>query len=851
MSVLPSVVKVSVEVALDREFDYAVPESLRASVAVGMQVEVPFGRRTVRGYVVGLADHSDIPTLKPLRRLIGEKPLVAPAILELARWMADYYVAPVESAIRTVLPSAVRRAGAGFKEKLHVQPDAMAHDEQARAALRKRSPRRADVLDRLLREREMFLGDLLAAAGTTAPTVRKLETEGFLRIGRRAELRSPTSEGRTSLLPTTPLQLMPQQVEALDLVRRSMDTLDPPVVLLFGVTGSGKTEVYLQAIQYGLDRGQGAIVLVPEISLTPQTVERFQGRFGDRIAVLHSSLSSGERHDEWHRIHDGSARIVIGARSALFAPVHDLGLIVVDEEHEHTYKQEESPRYHARDVAVMRGHREKVSVLLGTATPSLESMHNARSGKYGLAILPHRVDHRKMPVVRVVDMRAEAQREGKIFVLSRDLMNAIQDRLDRREQTILFLNRRGFATSLTCPLCGYVATCSNCSVAMTYHRQHHRLVCHICGDVRPLPQTCPNPDCRDPAFRYAGMGTQRVEDVIAKVFPRAKVTRMDADTTTGKGSHARILNAFRAGEIDVLVGTQMIAKGLHFPNVTLVGVINADSSLHMPDFRAGERTFQLLTQVAGRAGRGDVMGEVIVQTFTPFHPSVQAARQLDYELFYDQEIEFRRELAYPPFAHLACITLSGPQEELVALTARTLARRLQPLRGPGGGSGRSAPGPRRPRQGQGQIPLPTHAPRPHRHLHCPPPQVHHYRIPLAQNRSVHHRYGRPLPDVDTLPPRELGSGHWPLVSGRPASTLRRSRCGRVARLQTGVHRSGKAQNSRHAAVSGCRPERPGPLAGKVAAASRRCSPVALSGRMTAPVGREQRRDSSGGTPLAL
>ena len=678
MTGMSSVAKVSVEVALDREFDYAVPEALRGSIAVGMRVEVPFGRRTVRGYVVGLADRSEVPVLKPVRRLIGDKPLVQPAILELARWMADYYAAPVEHAIRTVLPGAVRRAGAGFKEKLHVEPDERAGDEQAKAALRERSSRRADLLDLLLRHGPMFLADLLAAAGTTAATVRKLEAEGFVRIGPRAELRNP-SAGQTVLLPTAPLPLMPQQAEALALVRRSMDTLDPPVVLLFGVTGSGKTEVYLQAIQHGLDHGRGAIVLVPEIALTPQTVERFQSRFGDRIAVLHSSLSSGERHDEWYRIHEGSARIAIGARSALFAPVHDLGLIVVDEEHEHTYKQEESPRYHARDVAVMRGRREGVSVLLGTATPSLESMYNARAGKYALAAMPHRVDHRRMPVVRIVDMRAEAQRAGKIHVLSGDLVEAIRERLTRREQTILFLNRRGYSTSLTCPQCGYVAACRDCSVSMTYHRQHHRLVCHICGRIEHLPQVCPNPDCRDPDFRYGGVGTQRVEDVIAKVFPRAAVVRMDSDTTTGKGAHARILNEFRAGAIDILVGTQMIAKGLHFPNVTLVGVINADSSLHMPDFRAGERTFQLLTQVAGRAGRGDVMGEVIVQTFTPHHPSVQAARQLNYELFFDQEIEFRRELSYPPFVHLACVTLSGPNEELVSLTARTLVRRLQLL----------------------------------------------------------------------------------------------------------------------------------------------------------------------------
>jgi primosomal protein N' (replication factor Y) len=447
------------------------------------------------------------------------------------------------------------------------------------------------------------------------------------------------------------------------------------------VTGSGKTEVYLQAIDYVLKQDRGAIVLVPEIALTPQTVDRFRGRFGDIVAVLHSHLSEGERHDEWHRVHEGHARIVIGARSALFAPIRKLGLIVVDEEHEHTYKQEEAPRYHARDVAVMRGHLEKVAVVLGSATPSLESYHNALRGKYARADMPLRVDEQKMPVMRIVDMRQEMAREGRINVLSRDLVNAIQERLHRAEQTLLFLNRRGYATSLVCPKCGYVAQCDQCSVSLTYHRPSDRLICHICGAAQPVPSACPDPACRDPSFRYAGMGTQRVEDVVARLFPKATVQRMDSDTMTRKESYRKTLGDFRTGKIDILIGTQMIAKGLHFPNVTLVGVIYADLSLHMPDFRAGERTFQLLTQVAGRAGRGDVVGEVIVQTFTPYHPAIQAARRLDYQGFCDQELEYRKELYYPPFSHLICITLRGPVEERVVFSGQALVKALQPLVG--------------------------------------------------------------------------------------------------------------------------------------------------------------------------
>jgi primosomal protein N' (replication factor Y) len=447
------------------------------------------------------------------------------------------------------------------------------------------------------------------------------------------------------------------------------------VTLLYGVTGSGKTEVYLQAIDHALKNGKGAIVLVPEISLTPQTVERFVARFGNRIAVLHSHLSDGERHDEWHRVHDGTADIVVGARSAVFAPVSNLGLIVVDEEHEPTYKQEEAPRYNARDIAVMRGRMDGCAVVLGSATPSLESWYNAKTGKYRLAVLPHRADNRKMPVMHIVDMRVEAERTGRPSVFSRDLLEAIRLRIERSEQTMLFLNRRGFATSLVCPKCGYVSNCDQCSVAYTYHRTVEELRCHICGARKSVPKNCPS--CHDPAFKFSGMGTQRVEGVIKSCFPHARIQRIDSDVTTRKDSYDQILGDFRVGKTDILIGTQMIAKGLHFPNVTLVGVVYADLSLHIPDFRASERTFQLLAQVAGRAGRGEVSGEVIVQTYTPFNTAIQAARRLDYEGFCDQELEARRELKYPPFTHLVCITLKGPSEEKVSFHATALAKDIR------------------------------------------------------------------------------------------------------------------------------------------------------------------------------
>jgi primosomal protein N' (replication factor Y) len=480
--------------------------------------------------------------------------------------------------------------------------------------------------------------------------------------------------GNRTFLKTLPQTLMEQQAKALELIVASIERQDPPVVLLHGVTGSGKTEVYLQAIARALELGKGAIVLVPEIALTPQTMERFKGRFGEAVAVLHSSLSEGERHDEWHRIHSGEARIAIGARSAVFAPVQNLGLIVVDEEHEQTYKQEEAPRYHARDVAVMRGRLEACAVVLGSATPAFESFSNARSGKYALADMPVRVDHRRMPVIRVVDMRVEAERAGGPGLFSRELADLIRLRLENGEQTILFLNRRGFSTSLVCPKCGYVASCEWCSVAFTYHRAEETLKCHICGAHKPVPAACP--ECKDPGFKYSGTGTQRLESVVAKLFPKARVRRMDADTTSAKNAHWEILGEFKSGKVDILIGTQMIAKGLDIPNVTLIGVINADTGLHAPDFRAGERTFQLLTQVAGRAGRGDLAGDVVIQTYTPFHTTIQAVRRLDYATFYDQESEERRELAYPPFGRMVCVTFRGASDERTAFSADLLAKTL-------------------------------------------------------------------------------------------------------------------------------------------------------------------------------
>jgi primosomal protein N' (replication factor Y) len=695
------VARVTLEIALRKEFDYAIPPELAASIDVGTRVKVPFGPRQVNGVVTEVIEESTHTNLREIVKIIGAPSMVTPQVLKLARWIGDYYCCAPEIALKSVLPEAVRKEDARFKQHLFVRL-CSAHGEAP-----KLTKRQQDILHVMEEWRELPLQRLLTLTGATPATIRKLEDKGLITIAPEIDERDPYA--REEILPTQPLVLNAEQAKALEKIKARMaegqgrkgereqagnasgpSAPSPPfssaTFLLHGVTGSGKTEVYLQAIAHALEQGKGAIVLVPEISLTPQTVERFKARFSSGplrtlVAVLHSHLSAGERHDEWHKIRQGRARIVIGARSAIFAPVHPLGLIIVDEEHEHSYKQEESPRYHARDVAVVRGQFENAVVVLGSATPSMESFHNAKRGKYELLELTTRVDDQKMPVVRVVDMRAENRKQKGLPIFSTQLKEAITQRLERKEQTILFLNRRGYSTSLQCPDCGYVAECPNCSVSLTFHRRAAILLCHICGHSSKAPLACPQPNCGNASIRYSGLGTEKVEETLAKLFPHARVTRMDSDTLKKKDDFRRILGDFRTGKIDILVGTQMIAKGLHFPNVTLVGIIYADLSLHIPDFRAGERTFQLITQVAGRAGRGDVEGEVFVQAFTPFHPAIQYARRHDYTGFYDQEIEFREQLKYPPLARIALLTLKGRNEEKVKLSAAHVRTELEKLVG--------------------------------------------------------------------------------------------------------------------------------------------------------------------------
>jgi primosomal protein N' (replication factor Y) len=510
--------------------------------------------------------------------------------------------------------------------------------------------------------------------------VKALQRHGLIEVKDEIQGREPWED--QEIVSTRPLQLNEEQEGAMTQVRERMDADSPGVILIHGVTGSGKTEVYLQAIERVLKAGKGAIMMVPEISLTPQTVERFRSRLGDTVAVLHSNLSQGERHDEWHRLRSGDARVVVGARSAVFAPVADLGLIVVDEEHEGSYKQGDTPRYNARDLAVVRGAMEKALVLLGSATPSVESSFNARNGKYGLAELTRRVEGTVMPTIRVLDMRGANDGGAAPAVFSRALLHGLEERLERGEQSIIFLNRRGHSSSLCCPHCGTVVECPNCSLPLTYHRDGEFMLCHYCDHRQPPPKICPQDSCRSSAIRYGGVGTQRVELVLRKLLPKARIARLDSDSMTRKDRFIEILGDFRKGNLDILVGTQMIAKGLHFPNVTLVGIIQADMGLHRPDFRAGERTFQLLTQVAGRAGRGDEPGEVFVQSYTPFHPAIQFAYRQDYEGFYQEEIEVRRTLALPPWSHMVLIEALGPEEPEVEAEISAIADEMRSWKEP-------------------------------------------------------------------------------------------------------------------------------------------------------------------------
>ncbi|MGF1656073.1 MAG: primosomal protein N' [Verrucomicrobiales bacterium] len=672
------VARVLVDQLMGRSFDYRIPDGWEDQVVEGSRVRVPFGGRQALGTIVAVGQPSDVAPskLRDIHSLVSDRPEFNPSLLSLAQWMAKYYCCEEELALRTALPQVVRHGKVLSKKVRWVTLTHQPSSEELEK-LERRAPKQARILQHLITAGPdgQKASELLTRVRTSQSALTSLARQGLIKLEQVEERRDPHA-GETFVADQA-LVLSPEQAVVMQQFQEQLAQEKPRPLLLHGVTGSGKTEIYLQAMSMVLSQGKTALVLVPEISLTPQTVERFQSRFQEQagIAVLHSHLSEGERFDEWQRIHKGQAQIVIGARSAIFAPLERLGLIVVDEEHEGSYKQEEAPRYQARDLAVLRGHLEKAVVLLGSATPSLESYRNAHEGKYQLVQLTERIDGRSMPLIRVVDMREETRKYRKAMLISDGLRSAMEKRLQRGEQTILFLNRRGYASALVCPACGHVCECPHCSVGMTWHRTTQRMLCHFCEYAELAPDACPQ--CKTPGLKFGGAGTERIEDTLAKLFPRANLLRMDADSMRRKGAYRDALQAFGKKKADILIGTQMIAKGLHFPNVTLVGIMNADLGLHLPDFRAGERTFQLIVQVAGRAGRGEMEGEVFVQTYTPESAAIQFARHHNYQGFWDAESETRHSLHYPPYTHLVLLAFRGRNEDLVKFTAENFERRLQ------------------------------------------------------------------------------------------------------------------------------------------------------------------------------
>lgn len=648
--------------ALDRLFSYAIPEGME--IQAGQQVSVPFGNRRLEGFVTSLSDRCELPEekVKYLLGAVQDYPVVLPELMRLAEWMHERYLCNLVDALRLMIPSEMRSG------RVHIRTRRMAKlvwDEARIAEFEKSNPRALRQLELL---RLLAQGDQ-ETARLNASALKALRDKGALRVYECELRRKPAIFENDGKAPN--FTLMAGQKRAIDAIVAAMDA-GGGRFLLNGVTGSGKTEVYIRCIRHALEQGKGAIVLVPEIALTPQMISWFRARFGDQAAVLHSGLSAGERFDEWRRIRFGEARVAVGARSAVFAPMENIGVIIVDEEHENTYQSESRPRYDAREVAWRRAEENGAALVLGSATPSIASFMRAMPGvrpenRLELLEMRERVQGRPLPEVELVDMRGEFER-GNHSVFSGKLTRAMQECLAAGEQAMLFINRRGHSTFVSCRRCGYVVKCPQCDVSMTYHQTENRLKCHYCGNTQSPPKLCPQ--CGSAYIKYFGAGTQKVAEEARRLFPEARVVRMDVDTTREKNAHEKILSRFRSGEANVLIGTQMIAKGLDFPNVTLVGVMAADMTLNLPDYRSTERTFQLITQVAGRAGRAEKSGRVIVQTYEPDHYGIQLAAAQDYRAFYRRESAFRRSALYPPFTQIVRIVYSGKDEKAVAAAAQ-------------------------------------------------------------------------------------------------------------------------------------------------------------------------------------
>lgn len=713
----------------DRPFDYLIPVKWQGLIERGMRVIVPFGPRNIQGFVIDVKESSTFPKLKELIEPMDLTPVLNEELLLLGDWLTTHTLCTKIAGYQAMIPAALKakyekkimlhspevlsnlsdQLKPFFKEDSQLNwEDAVEHGlinsikkEVVKGNVevlyevkeRMRKKRLIHVFPILKTEQlqdeiahlqanarkqkttiEFFienplpieLRQLLSKLNISSATVKGLIEKGVLQQKEMEVYRDPYAD--RIFHRTHPLSLTDDQEQAINPILTSISNNQNDVFLLYGVTGSGKTEIYLQSIQKVIEKGQEAIVLVPEISLTPQMVNRFKGRFGDLVAVLHSGLSVGEKYDEWRKIQRKEVKVVVGARSAIFAPFEKLGIMIIDEEHETSYKQEENPRYHARDVAIERASYHRCPVVLGSATPSLETFARAQKGVYHLLTLARRMNNQALPAVEIIDMREEL-REGNRSMFSRILFEKLQDRIAKKQQTVLFLNKRGHSSFVMCRDCGYVLGCPHCEISLTYHRYSEQMKCHYCGLEAAVPKQCP--ECQSDHIRYFGTGTQKVEDELHKLLPEARVIRMDVDTTTRKGSHERLLTDFQEGRADILLGTQMIAKGLDFPNITLVGVLSADTMLHLPDFRSSEKTFQLLTQVSGRAGRHELPGEVVIQTYTPEHYSIELAGKQDYDQFYAQEMMIRKIHKYPPYFFISLVTVSDVElMKVVSITEK-------------------------------------------------------------------------------------------------------------------------------------------------------------------------------------
>ncbi|MEI3606689.1 primosomal protein N' [Pseudogracilibacillus sp. SE30717A] len=729
-----NIAKVIVDVpssVVNQTFDYRIPEKFQEMLKPGMRVVIPFGPRKITGFVIKRIHESSYENLREIMDVLDITPVLTDELLQLGRWLAEKTVSLYISTYQAMLPQVLKakyskeiirltdiplpnvleqklqqKNAISFEEALAVlgsyknlqyyiekgdlavqyvvaskatkryktlvYPSSPEHLKEGLKKTNNRAIRQKEILQFFIQHPyPIDQTELYQQLQINRSNLKALIDKELLTLKKVEVYRNPYEE---EFKKTKNLQLTDEQELAIRPINNSIENNVHKTFLLYGVTGSGKTEIYLQAIEKVIHKGKEAIVLVPEISLTPQMVKRFKGRFGSNVAVLHSALSVGEKYDEWRKIHRKEVKVVVGARSAIFAPFENLGIIIIDEEHETTYKQEESPRYHARDVAIKRGEYNDCPVILGSATPTLESYARGKKDVYHLLKLTKRTNEKPMPQVDIIDMRKELH-EGNRTMFSRALTEKIKACLIKQEQIVLLLNRRGYSTFALCRDCGHVEECPNCDISLTFHKGENALKCHYCGHEQPMPIYCPN--CESTSIRFFGTGTERVEEALTKLIPEAKIIRMDVDTTRKKGAHERLLKRFAEKEADILLGTQMIAKGLDFENVTLVGVLAADSMLHLPDFRSSEKTFQLITQVSGRAGRHELTGEVIVQTYTPDHYSIELASKYDFETFFNHEMQIRKTFLYPPYVFLALITISHENEQNVYSVAQQIRSKLE------------------------------------------------------------------------------------------------------------------------------------------------------------------------------